>query len=136
MDTIIKFLQNLEKNNNREWFKDHDKEYKKAKKEFENFVIKLIIEINKFDNSIGYVEPKDCIFRIFRDVRFGMNKDPYKNNFGAYIATNGRKSLTAGYYIHIQPDESFAGGGIYSPPSDILKKLGQKYSNPQRILRQ
>ncbi len=123
METILKFLQDLEKNNNREWFKANEKEYKEAKKEFENFVAKLIIEINKFDKSIGYIEPKDCIFRIFRDVRFGKNKDPYKNNFGAYIATNGRKSLTAGYYIHIQAGASFAGGGIYSPPSDILKKI-------------
>jgi len=134
MDTIIDFLRKLEQNNNREWFKSHQDIYKSAKTEFENLVVKLIIELNKFDSKLGLVEPKDCIFRIFKDVRFSNNKDPYKNNFGAFIATNGRKSLTPGYYIHIQPNSSFAGGGIYSPTPEILKKIRTEiYENTEEF---
>lgn len=134
MKKTLEFLRELENNNNRDWFKANEKLYKEAKLEFSNLVSELVIEINKFDKSIGMVEPKDCIFRIFRDVRFSKNKEPYKNNFGAYIAYNGRKSMTAGYYIHIQPGASFAGGGIYSPPSDILKKIRKEiYEEPQNF---
>lgn len=134
MDKILGFLRELEQNNNREWFKSNQDKYKSAKKEFENLVSKIIIEINKFDSRIGFVEPKDCIFRIFKDVRFSNNKDPYKNNFGAFIGASGRKSFTPGYYIHIQSNSSFAGGGIYSPPPETLKRIRTEiYENTEEF---
>ncbi len=61
------------------------------------------------------------MFRIFRDVRFSNDKRPYKTNFGSFIAKGGRKSMHAGYYFHIEPEESFLGGGIYMPPAEPLK---------------
>ncbi|HRS68437.1 MAG TPA: DUF2461 domain-containing protein, partial [Paludibacteraceae bacterium] len=68
--------------------------------------------------------PDECIFRIYRDIRFSPNKQPYKNHFGAYIAPHGgRKSLLSGYYLHIQPDASFFSGGIYCPEPAALKRL-------------
>ncbi|PLX07839.1 MAG: TIGR02453 family protein [Marinilabiliales bacterium] len=131
MHKILSFLNELQQNNNRDWFKSNEKIYKESRIEFINLISKLIIEINKFDSNLGYVEPKECIFRIFRDVRFSKNKEPYKNNFGSFIASGGRKSSFAGYYIHIEPDASFIGGGIYMPPSDILKKIRTEiYENP------
>ncbi|MBN2776163.1 MAG: DUF2461 domain-containing protein [Bacteroidales bacterium] len=123
MKEVLAFLQDLELNNNREWFKSNEKRYKKAKTEFEHLVTKFIIEISKFEPEISGLVAKDCIFRINRDVRFSTNKDPYKNNFGAYISRSGRKSQFAGYYFHIEPGNSFAGGGIYMPDNEILKKI-------------
>ena len=66
---------------------------------------------------------KECTFRIFRDVRFSKNKLPYKTNFGAYIAKGGRKSPFAGFYVHIEPTDSFVGGGVYMPESKYLKAI-------------
>jgi len=120
---IYNFLKDLCANNNKEWFNENRKRYELAKKEFEIFVSDFIPELAKVDKEIKDENPKQCIFRIFRDVRFSKDKTPYKTNFGAYIVNGGRKSGNAGYYIHIEPDNSFIGGGIYMPPSDNLKAI-------------
>jgi uncharacterized protein (TIGR02453 family) len=67
------------------------------------------------------------MFRINRDVRFSKDKSPYKNNFGASMNKGGKQSVnTAGYYFHFQPGRSFAGGGIWMPAPDDLKKIRQE----------
>ena len=123
MESVIKFLSELAKNNNREWFADNKKWYEESKQKFLFITEVLINEIRKFDSSISYIDPKDCMFRIFRDIRFSNDKRPYKTNFGSFIARGGRKSQHAGYYLHIEPEESFAGGGLYWPPADKLKAV-------------
>jgi uncharacterized protein (TIGR02453 family) len=117
------FLVELKKNNNREWFHANNSWYQDAKTNFEQFVSLLISEISKFDPSVNQLKPRDCIFRIFRDVRFSKDKSPYKTNFGAYIVPGGKKFGLAGYYFHIEPGDCFLAGGIYRPSSDVLKKL-------------
>lgn len=127
MDKIIlKFLAQLEKNNNREWFNDNKSMYQEAKAAYELFLAGLIPAIARFDPSVKFVNPSDCLFRIFRDVRFSHDKSPYKTNFGAWITKNGRKSPGPGYYLHIQRGESFLAGGIHMPDPDMLKKIRQE----------
>ena len=123
MNAILSFLKDLEKNNNRTWFKAHKSEYDKARAEFEEFLALLIAEIGKFDQSIKYLEPRDTIFRIYRDMRFSSDKRPYKLNFGASITAGGRKIGKAGYYIHIQPGESALAGGVYHPEKEALIQI-------------
>jgi uncharacterized protein (TIGR02453 family) len=123
MKTALAFLKSLKQNNNRDWFNENKKVFLQSSEEFSKFVSLLIAGINEFDSSVGPVEPKDCIFRIYRDVRFSHDKDPYKTNFGAYIAKGGRKSPYAGYYFHLDTEESFASGGIYMAPSDVMKRI-------------
>ena len=63
-----------------------------AKKSFEGHIKSLIEKISSFDQSVTGVNPKDCIFRIHRDVRFSNNKLPYKTNMGAFIGSKGKKT--------------------------------------------
>jgi len=119
----IDFLKNLDKNNNREWFKENKNKYDNARGIVEDFINKLIPEINKIDPSIGMPTAKECMFRIYRDIRFSKNKLPYKTNFGGFLTKGGRKSSFAGYYLHIEPGKSFLGGGVYMPPSEKLKLI-------------
>lgn len=123
LNTILDFLQDLKENNNREWFAENKNRFLEEKQKFEFFIEILIREIAKFDEDIGALQAKDCIFRIYRDVRFSKDKSPYKTNFGAFMVPGGKKSGHAGYYIHIDPDESFLAGGVHLPPPDILKKI-------------
>jgi uncharacterized protein (TIGR02453 family) len=123
LQNTSKFLISLQHNNNREWFKANEKLYQTAKKEFETLIELLILGIKEFDTEISNISAKDCVFRIFRDVRFSHNKEPYKANFGAFIAPNGRKSEYAGYYVHFEPGNSFLGGGIYMPQPDVLRAI-------------
>ncbi len=123
MESVMLFLKELARNNNREWFQTNKKWYDESKGKILFLTDVLINEIRKFDNSIPALTPSDCLFRIFRDVRFSHDKSPYKTNFGSYIAKGGKKAVFAGYYIHIEPESIFAGGGIYKPDNDTLKNL-------------
>jgi uncharacterized protein (TIGR02453 family) len=123
MQEVLNFLSELKENNNKEWFDQNRNRYEASRKKV-LFLTELIIhEIAKFDTEIGILDPKNCVFRIFRDVRFGLDKTPYKTNMGSYIAKGGRKSIGAGYYLHIEPSGSFVGGGAYCPPADALKAI-------------
>lgn len=133
---IFNFLAQLQVNNNRPWFNEHKNDYLRALEEFKQFVDELILGLNKIDSSIGLQNATDCIFRIYRDVRFSKNKDPYKTHFGAYIAKGGRKSPLSGYYIHIQPDESLTAGGIWGPTPEILESVRNEiYNNPEEFIK-
>ena len=123
MQDVLNFLSELKENNHRQWF-DLNREWYQECRQKVIFLTELLIqEIGKFDDEVGIQDPKSCIFRIFRDVRFSNNKTPYKTNMGSYIAKGGRKGINAGYYLHIEPGGSFVGGGSWSPPADALKAI-------------
>ena len=123
MDKVLQFLKELSENNNREWFNDNKKRYNESKEKILFLTDVFINEIGEFDSVIRGVSPKACIFRIFRDVRFSKNKAPYKTNFGSFIAKGGRKSINPGYYFHIEPNQSFVGGGVYMPQAEPLRAI-------------
>jgi len=123
MKKVISFLEDLQLNNNRDWFQKNKMRYDEAKQEMEAFVNAVIPEIALFDDSVRFVTAKECLFRIFRDVRFSKDKAPYKINMGAWITRSGRKSCGPGYYVHIQPEGSFLSGGVYMPDPDTLKNI-------------
>lgn len=121
--SVLEFLTRLDANNNREWFQANKQEYETAKNEVESFVDTVIPLIAKFDDSVKFIGARDCMFRIYRDVRFSKDKAPYKINMGAWITKAGRKSSGPGYYIHLQPGGSFLSTGVYMPEPDQLKKI-------------
>lgn len=124
--STVKFLKALHKNNNKPWFDANRKQYEAAKGDFATFIQTVIDKHGKKDTSIAHLQAKDCMFRINRDVRFSKDKSPYKNNFGASVNSGGKKSMTAGYYFHLQPGESFTGGGLYMAMPDQLKNIRQE----------
>lgn len=123
MNEVLGFLKVLEKNNNREWFNDNRKWYEESREKMLFLTDVLIQEIRNFDSEVRGLLPKDCVFRIFRDVRFSKDKRPYKTNFGSFICKGGRKSMNPGYYFHIEPGGCFVAAGIYMPPSPVLKTI-------------
>jgi uncharacterized protein (TIGR02453 family) len=122
----LTFLEKLSKNNTKEWFESNRKMYEAAKQDFLQLTQNALIQVSKWDETIAHLEPKNCVFRINRDVRFSKNKDPYKNNMGMSIAKGGKKINTAGYYFHLQPNACFIGGGFYMPMGDDLHKIRQE----------
>ncbi len=124
--STIKFLKELKKNNNKPWFDANRKKYEDAKTDFAQFVQTVIDKHAKKDPSLKELKAKDCVFRINRDIRFSKDKTPYKSNFGASINRGGKKSVFAGYYFHLEPAESFVGGGIWIPMPPELKKVRQE----------
>ncbi len=136
METTLHFLKKLKINNNREWFDSNKTEYLASKERFEEFVSELIKGINKFDKKVSLdLKPKDCTFRIYKDVRFSKDKTPYKNNMSASINPGGKKSNIPGYYFHLEPDGCFLAGGVYMPMPDVLKAIRQEIDyNPLPLI--
>jgi uncharacterized protein (TIGR02453 family) len=137
MKKTLAFLKDLKSNNNKEWFDKHKNLYLEAKEEFETDVDELIKEIRRFDKKISPdLKGKDCAFRIYKDVRFSKDKTPYKTNFGASISPGGKKSVEAGYYIHLEPGGSFLAGGVWMPEPPMLNAIRQEIDyNPQAFLK-
>ena len=123
---LFQFLRELRENNNREWFQRNKERYETLYRQSSLRLQVLIGRISEFDPDVSGLDAKQCVFRIYRDIRFSPDKTPYKTYFGAYIAPRGgRKSEYAGYYLHLEPDNAFLSGGIWRPPSPLLKKLRQ-----------
>ena len=106
-----------------------------CRKEFHSFVENIANEIGLMDPDLGQVDVRSSVFRINRDIRFSKDKSPYKTNFGAFIVKGGKKSGNAGYYFHLEPGNSFAGGGIYHPLPEALKTIRNEiYENAEEFI--
>lgn len=131
MHEILTFLTELSANNNREWFAEHKEWYQSCYARFVEFSAEYIKRLSELDPSLAVLQPKDCIWRIYRDVRFSHDKRPYKEWFGCFPASGvpgqprtwGKHSMRGGYYVHIQPGECMFAGGIWDPGKELLKAL-------------
>ncbi|MDN5395394.1 MAG: DUF2461 domain-containing protein [Chryseobacterium sp.] len=117
MKKALEFLKQLEKNNNREWFAQHKPEYDLIVKENKVFFDQIYTELQEHDNLKGI-----HIYRIYRDVRFSKDQTPYKNNFGVGYSRS-KPMLRGGYYIQIEPNNSFVGGGFWGPEAKDLLRI-------------
>jgi uncharacterized protein (TIGR02453 family) len=119
----IRFLRQLKRNNNREWFAKHKPEFEDfVRFPMQSFIASLQSPMASMAPEID-VNPRRSIFRIYRDTRFSGDKTPYKTHVAAVFHLRGRWQNSAGYYVHIEPGKIYAGGGIYTPDSDRLKKI-------------
>ncbi|WP_038028772.1 DUF2461 domain-containing protein [Thermonema rossianum] len=130
----LAFLQGIGQNNNREWMQAHRQAYERAKQNFSEFVeafIQSTMHLHRQEN----LHAARCIFRLARDTRFSKDKSPYKTNFGAFIAPEGRKSGWAGFYLHIEPAASFVAAGLYAPATAQQKAVRQEiYYEAEKLL--
>ena len=123
LQPTFEFLAALQTHNTKAWFDAHRAEYDVAKQAFEALVETVIDEFRPIEDFEG-LTPKDCLFRINRDVRFAKDKSPYKINFGASLARGGKRSRRMPYYIHLQPgDQSLLAGGLYMPTPEQIGKV-------------
>lgn len=123
----FQFLREVKQNNNRDWFIAHKPEFEKAKADVHQFAAALITGLSAIDPTIpSDLDPKICVMRIYRDVRFSKDKTPYKDNFAIAISAKGKNFDGPGYYLHIHPEGSFAAGGCWMPQPEDLKAIRQE----------
>lgn len=122
---FLNFFIELAPNNNKDWFDQNRSRYEKNVKEpFKYFVQQLITEFSKIDPKFKETEPKDCIFRINRDIRFSKDKSPYKLQVSAVISPEGKKSRAIdGIYIELTPEHVRVYGGVYEVDKDDLQSI-------------
>jgi len=58
--------------------------------------------------------------------RFSADKSPYKTNLGAWRNLGDKKKPTAGYYLNVEPGNSFLAGGTYRPEPGKLALIRQE----------
>lgn len=114
---VFDFLNELKKNNNRDWFEAHKPDFKKRQSEVKSFLEAAKLNLNHHDEI-----EKMKLFRIYRDVRFSKDKTPYKTHFAGFFSRLGAH-LRGGYYIHIKPGESFLGAGFWAPNKEDLFRI-------------
>ncbi|RZK79831.1 MAG: DUF2461 domain-containing protein [Pedobacter sp.] len=123
----LKFIRDVAENNDRDWFAANKDRYETARADVFDFIELLIPELAAVDPEFSIDTPaKKCLLRIYRDVRFSKNKDPYKNNYGISFNVKGKGIPSPDYYLHIQPDKSFFGVGFWMPESPVLKKIREE----------
>ncbi len=123
----FKFLKDLTANNNREWFAVNKHLYEEARADLFPMIEKLIKELAAIDPAYpADTEPKKALMRIYRDVRFSKNKDPYKKNYGIAFDVKGYGPRTPSYYLHIQPGNCFFGAGFWQPEAPVLKMIREE----------
>lgn len=126
----LQFLQDLSDNNHREWFQTNKSRYEAAQENMKQF----LRAVEKALGETDHIE-EASLFRIYRDVRFSKDKLPYKNNFGMGF-TRATKRLRGGYYLHIEPGASFAGGGFWQPNAEDLKRIRDEFAADAQPIRQ
>lgn len=119
----IEFLEDLAKNNNREWFNQHKERYAEARSNIIDFADALIGEMNKQD-KIETGSGKDSLFRIYKDVRFSKDKTPYNKHWSCALKRAG-KQRRGGYYLRIEPGNSRAVTGFFGPVPADMKRIRQ-----------
>jgi len=122
----LSFLSSLKKNNNKRWFDKSRELFEAIRTDMLQFTSELLVEVNKFDTSIGYPDPKNCLFRINRDIRFSKDKTPYKNVMAIAISSVGKNFPASGMYLHFEPNHCFIAGGTWHPTPEQLKKIRQE----------
>ncbi|GLB49644.1 DUF2461 domain-containing protein [Neptunitalea lumnitzerae] len=114
---LFEFLEELKENNNREWFADNKKRFKDLEKKVKLFNEEVLANLKTHDEVDSLK-----MFRIYRDVRFSKNKAPYKINLGCSFHRI-KPRLRGGYYVHLEPNNSFLACGFWAPEKDDLMRI-------------
>lgn len=119
--SVLQFLKKIKKNNDRDWFAKNKPAYQIIYDDLKLFYSEIEAQLNKTD-EIERVK----VYRIYRDIRFSKDKTPYKSYLaGSFIRASNRRR--GGYYLHVEPGNSFVAGGFFSPNSADLKRIRQEF---------
>jgi uncharacterized protein (TIGR02453 family) len=140
----IDFLAELAQNNDRAWFQPRKGDYERLLKEPMEAFVAALAQAFEAQGVPLQADPKTSIFRIYRDTRFAKDKSPYKTNVGASFpwveGAGGDSSISHtehgnGAYFHLQPGESFAGGGMWHPSKPLLDAFRAAILDDERRVR-
>lgn len=119
--SVFQFLSDLKRNNTREWMDENRATYLENEAVLKQFFGYLEIALNQFDTI-----EKVKIFRINRDLRFSPNKTPYNSHRSVHFSRLGLRKR-GGYYLRLQPGNSFVAGGFFAPEKDDLFRIRKEF---------
>ncbi len=122
---LFKFLKNLARNNDREWFAANKDRYESAVRDpFLQFIADFAAPLGGISPCFR-ADPKPSggsLFRIYRDIRFSKDKSPYKTHVAAsfFHGDSGKEIQAPGFYLHMEPGSCFAAAGLWHPDARTL----------------
>jgi uncharacterized protein (TIGR02453 family) len=132
LESVLAFLSDLALNNKRVWFEEHKAAYQEAKATFDRLVNELIGRLSVFEDLTG-LAAKDCVMRIYRDIRFSKDKTPYNTSMTAMIVAGGKKSRRAGFGLRLAPNDSAVAGGFWELTSEQLARFRHALGRDLRV---
>lgn len=120
---VLSFLRRLSANNDRAWFKAHRDEFDAVRLPWEEDMARLITLVGEWDDNVRGLPLKDCVYRIYRDVRFSHDKSPYKRYFSGVLGRGGRHTVMSCAYVHFEPGNVMLGGGLWWPEKELLRRV-------------
>ncbi len=132
---LFEFLEELQNNNSKVFFDANRKRYENLRDEWIQFIGSVLKDMEAFDPDVSTLRPKECMFRINRDIRFSKDKSPYKTNFSIVINPHGKKSPKPSYYFHLEHNKTmFVAGGVWMPEKSTLDKVREFIaSEPEKV---
>lgn len=124
LEALVAFLKELEANNNKAWFDAQQARYKALRSGFTDMVQDIIYGLGAVDERVQGVRADKSLFRINRDIRFSKHKRPYKTNFSAVIAPDGKNVTAPLYYLQIDHSgEWLYAAGVHMPDLEIATRI-------------
>ncbi len=124
---LVAFLEELERNNNRDWFNANKARYEADVREPAlEFIENMAERLDRIAPRFNAIAKRQggSLMRVYRDIRFSKNKAPYKTNVGIQFRHEaGRDVHAPGYYFHIDPDNVFLGAGLWHPEREALAAI-------------
>lgn len=115
LSPVLEYLAELERHNERAWYRANKAWYQAACGAFDAFLQTLLPRIQAFDSAIPPLDTRELTFKLVRDTRFSHDKSPYRPAFRAHIGPRGKQPIPVGYYLFLQPGgRSFLGGGLFA----------------------
>jgi uncharacterized protein (TIGR02453 family) len=129
----FRLLQQLKKNNDREWFRVRKDVYRET---VEAPMQALVMAVSRNCRSKGlplFPKEKNPVMRVYRDIRFSADKTPFKT----HVAAELRRSFSGSQpmlYLHFAPDKSFVAAGVWQPDRNLLQAWRAAIAeNPEEI---
>ena len=125
-DEALQFLKDLKANNDRDWFKPRKSTYDD---ELRDPMRMLVADLSRRLPAEGVPltgDARRAVFRIYRDIRFSKNKNPYKTNVAAALHRGGTKGAPGGLYIHVEPGNCFLSSGYWQMERTLLRRWRER----------
>jgi uncharacterized protein (TIGR02453 family) len=125
---LFAFLKELRDNNDRAWFLAHKVRYEWVVRDpFLHFIADFAPLLRAISRHV-VADPRPTggsLFRVYRDVRFSRDKSPYKSHVAAHFphGARGKDVHAPGFYLHLEPDNCFAGAGLWHPQAASLRQV-------------
>jgi uncharacterized protein (TIGR02453 family) len=119
----FQFFKDLKENNYKEWFDAHKDVYEK---ELLNPLKALVTVLSPAMYNIDQameLRPHRCLSRIYRDIRFSKNKEPYKDFMWMAFqipVTNDVWKDYPGYFMEISATGYTLGLGLFQPKKKVM----------------